>query len=338
MVVNTPSNPSAGPRVVVLLSSYQGERYIREQVESILMQLPPGGSLLVRDDGSHDRTTALIEAMADPRITLLRGPNLGFGASFLTLLSLAPADADMVMFSDQDDVWLPGKIERAWQHLRALSAGPALYGSAQMLADAQLRPLHATPPWPRGPSLDNALCENIITGCTAALNRQAVVLLQKGGVPAGVHFHDWWMYLVVSAFGTVIFDDQPTLLYRQHGGNQIGHGAGRFGRHLGIVRFLMRRDWIGILLHQVHAFVVTHGDRLEPRQQRLIADLFDLHPGHCRPRWRLVFGGLRLRQRPEGDWALRVLVAAYRLHLWPLPGRRLPSPSGPARPRVAAPG
>jgi glycosyltransferase involved in cell wall biosynthesis len=332
------SHPTAAPppRVLVLLSTFQGEAFVVEQLQSILQQLPQGGHIRVRDDGSRDRTVALVQALNDARISVETGANLGFGASFLTLLQQAPADVDMVMFADQDDVWLPGKIGRAWDHLRQVNGQPALYGSAQMLADAQLHPLHATPPWPRGPSFENALCENIITGCTAALNREAVVLLQKGGVPAGVHFHDWWMYLVISAFGTVIFDDQPTLLYRQHGGNQIGHGAGKFGRHLGIVRFLMRRDWMGILLHQVHAFMEHYGERLEPAQQRWIGELFDHRPGHCQPQWKLVLGGLRLRQRPEGDWALRVLVAAYLLHLWPLPGRRLPAPSPPAGPAATA--
>jgi glycosyltransferase involved in cell wall biosynthesis len=193
------------------MSTYCGERFVVEQLQSILGQLPPDGSILVRDDGSPDGTADVIANFADHRIVLTRGENLGFGASFLTLLARVPRDADMVMFADQDDLWLPGKIDRAWQHLQPLADRPALYGSAQMLTDAELRPLHATPPWPRGPSLLNALTENIITGCTAALNRPAVELLQRGGVPEGVRFHDWWMYLVVSAFGTVVFDDQPTL-------------------------------------------------------------------------------------------------------------------------------
>jgi glycosyltransferase involved in cell wall biosynthesis len=191
------------PRVVVLMSTYQGQRFVREQIGSILSQLPADGQLLIRDDGSRDRTVELVESISDPRITLEKGANLGFGASFLTLLIHAPADAEMVMFSDQDDVWLPGKIDRAWRHLLEVGPGPVLYGSAQMLTDEQLRPLHATSPWPRPPTFEGALTENFITGCTAAINRPALQLLQRAGVPRGVRFHDWWMYLLVSAFGTV---------------------------------------------------------------------------------------------------------------------------------------
>lgn len=317
------ANQSPRPRVVVLMSTYQGERFVVEQLTSILDQLPSDGRIMIRDDGSRDRTVAVVATIADARITLLRGENLGFSKSFLTLLAQAPSDADMVMFSDQDDFWLPGKIDRAWRHLRPLGEVPGLYGSAQMLADEQLRPLHPTRPWPRGPSLAGALTENIITGCTAALNRPAVRLLQRAGIPAGVRLHDWWLYLVVSAFGTVIFDDEPSLLYRQHGGNQIGHGAGWLGRNLGVVRFLSRNDWVGILLGQVHALVQHYGHQLSPATKGLVLRHFQFEGGKAIPRWNLIFSTQRWRQSPTWDLMLRILLAAHRLHLWPLPSRRL---------------
>ena len=310
-------------KVVVLMSTYNGERYVVEQLTSILQQLPPGGRIIVRDDGSRDGTVALVEAIGDARVAVIRGTNLGFGASFLTLLTVVSADADLVMFSDQDDVWLPGKIDRAWRHLQSLGGVPALYGSAQMLADQHLVPIHATPPWPRGPSLAGALTENIITGCTAALNRSALLLLQQAGVPRGVRFHDWWMYLVVSAFGRVIHDDAPTLLYRQHGANHIGHGAGWFGRQRQIVRFLWRNDWVGILLGQVHALVVHYGQSMPANAQALVSQHFLIEADSARPSWRLVFSLCRWRQNPLWEVALRLLLAVHRLGIWPLPSRRL---------------
>jgi glycosyltransferase involved in cell wall biosynthesis len=311
------------PRVVVLMSTYMGQRFVSEQLLSILSQLSPRGQILVRDDGSSDRTAEVIAALDDPRVSLTLGNNLGFGRSFLTLLAQAPAEADMVLFADQDDVWLPGKIDRAWQHLAPLGATPGLYGSAQMLVDAELRPLHATPPWPRGPSLANALTENIITGCTAALNRPAVELLQRAGVPDGVHFHDWWLYLVVSAFGTVVYDDQPTLQYRQHGGNVIGHGAGWLGRQWGVLRFILRNDWVGILQRQVAAFMKHYGDALPPHTLNWILRHFHSPDNGAAIRWRMVFTARRWRQALVGDVALRVLLVAHKLRLWPRPGRRL---------------
>ncbi len=310
------------PRVVVLMSTYQGERFVREQIDSILSQLPADGQLLIRDDGSSDRTVELVKAISDRRIALETGPNLGFGASFLTLLAHAPADADMVMFSDQDDVWLPGKIARAWHSLQPFGERPALYGSAQMLADAELQPLRPTVAWARAPSFAGALVENVITGCTSALNAPALRLLQRAGVVDGVQFHDWWCYLVVSAFGRVVFDPEPTLLYRQHGGNQLGHGAGWLVRRRHMARFLARHDWVGILLGQVGALMAVYGDDLPLPLRRLVEDHFAFTSGQARPRWRLIFSARRWREHVVEDVALHVLLALHRLHLWPPVRRR----------------
>jgi glycosyltransferase involved in cell wall biosynthesis len=317
------SSVRAPSRVVVLMSTYQGERFVEEQLRSILDQLPPGGLIQVRDDGSRDRTVAIVEAIGDPRIQLVRGRNLGFARSFLTLIAEAPPDADLVMLSDQDDVWLPSKIDRAWQRLQPLGSKPALYGSAQMLVDAELRPLHPTPPWPRGPSLVSALTENIITGCTAAFNRPALVLLQRAGVPHGVHLHDWWLYLVIGAFGSVLYDDEPTILYRQHGGNQIGHGAGWLARNLGFLRALWRSDWVGTLLGQVGALMRHYGDHLDSPTRQLIVGMFDVHEGRAVAPWRLILASRRQRQTMGQEVVFRVLLLLHKIHLWPPPGKRL---------------
>ena len=306
-------------RVVVLMSTYQGEPYVVEQLASILSQLPAGGTILVRDDGSSDGTVSAIERLGDRRVRVERGRNVGFGTSFLMLLVAAPDDADLVMFSDQDDLWLPGKIERAARALLALRDRPALYGSAQMLADQTLQPLHVTRRWPNPPSFRGALAENMITGCTAALNAPAVRLLKRAGVPDGVHFHDWWMYLVVSAFGRVIFDPEPTLLYRQHGANQIGHGKGSLGRWLHMARFLGRNDWVGILLAQVHALWRHYGSDLEPSARALIEENFELGVDTATPRWSLILGPGRWRDQ---ELAFRILLALHKLRLWPWPRRR----------------
>lgn len=305
------------------MSTFNGQRYVTEQLQSILSQLPAGGSILVRDDGSTDATVATIQALSEPRITITGGPNVGFGRSFLTLLSAVPCDADMVMFADQDDVWLPEKIERAWQQLKPFGSQAALYGSAQMLVDSELRPLHPTPSWPRGPSFAGALTENLITGCTAAINRPALELMQRAGVPTGVHFHDWWLYLVVSAFGRVVFDEEPTLLYRQHSGNQIGHGVGWLGRYSGIARFLLRRDWVGILLAQVNALMLHYGNCMDPAASDLVLRHYRLVGDTAIPRWRLIFGCRHWRQGWVSELMFRVLLILWRFHLWPLPGRRL---------------
>lgn len=310
-------------RVIVLMSTCNGERFIAEQVRSILQQLPPDGRLMVRDDGSTDATVKCINGFGDPRITLRQGENIGFAKSFLTLLMEAPADAEMVMFSDQDDVWLPEKIDRAWQHLQPLAERPALYCSAQMLVDENLQPLQATPAWPRAPSFIGALAENVVTGCTAALNRPAVALLKSAGVPEGVFFHDWWLYLVLSAFGSVVHDNRPSLYYRQHGTNLIGYGAGGLGRLIRMLRFLTKYDWVGIMLRQIAALKRYYGDRLDAEQCRLLESNFIMESTTAVPRWRILFGRQSWRQIAFEEILFRFLLLSYKLNVWPLPGRRL---------------
>ncbi|MBL0421206.1 glycosyltransferase family 2 protein [Ramlibacter sp. AW1] len=306
-------------KTVVLMSTYNGARFIREQVASILSQLPSNGLLLVRDDGSRDDTVDAIEAFADPRIVIERGANIGFGASFLTLLCQAPDDADLVMFSDQDDVWLPGKIARAGEYLGTCGDTPALYCTAQRLVDESLAVLGTSPPWPRGPSMASAVAENIVTGCTAALNRSALAFLKKGGIPREVRFHDWWMYLAISTVGRVLVDDEPTILYRQHGRNTIGRGAGWWGRHVQIVRFLIRNDWVGMLLGQVHALWRCYGPQLAPSQRQLIERYFYFQEGRAHFRWRLVFSLQRWRQSAGQELMFRGLLMLHRLGWRPEP-------------------
>lgn len=291
-------------RVVVVMSTYHGERFVAEQVRSILKQLPPQGRLYVRDDGSTDRTAELIEAIEDSRIWLSRGSNIGFARSFFALLEMVRADADLIMLSDQDDVWLPGRVDRAAQHVRH-SAGPTLYCSRLELVDEALRPLGFSSAWPRGPSFANALAENIVTGCTVAMNRAAVELVLRLGDPRAIHFHDWWMYLVISAFGTVIADPTPTVLYRQHGGNVVGRGSG-VRRYLVNLRFIRRRSWVHIMYSQIENFREVHADRLTPEQRDLLDRVFN--PRSAAAVARLVLLPRRFRQALADDVLLRILV------------------------------
>jgi len=291
--------------VVVLMSTWQGERLVQEQLRSILDQLPVGGRVIVRDDGSTDRTVARIQELKDSRIAVIRGPNVGFVRSFFKLLDIAPDDADVIMLSDQDDVWLPNKIERAATHLAPMRDTPALYCSRLRLVDERLLPLGLSPKWERPPSFRNALTENIVTGCTCAINRAALPLARQYGDPGRIYFHDWWLYLVIAAFGQVIVDREPTILYRQHGTNAIGMGSGA-GRYLAILRFLRKKNWIHIMYEQIENFRAVHGAQLRADHRRLLDSYFDCQ----RPltAMRLLITPVRFRQSLMGDVLLRLLL------------------------------
>lgn len=298
------TNGPALHRVVVLMSTYQGERFVAEQIDSILRQLPPEGALLVRDDGSTDATPDIVAAVSDARVSLVRGTNLGFARSFFRLLESVPPDADIVLLSDQDDVWLPSKIERACVGLRGVE-GPGLYFTRLWLVDKSLKRFGVTLGWPRGPSFHNALAENIVTGCTIALNRQALQLVLCLGDPRQIRFHDWWIYLVVSAFGTVVADPEPSVNYRQHGHNVLGRGSG-WRRYWINLHFIRKSSWVHIMYSQIENFSTIHGATLAPDKRKWMDRYFDPHS--WRSVLRLVFGLCRHRQVLVDELLLRGLI------------------------------
>lgn len=240
-------------RPVILMSTHNGARHIQQQLASILSQLQPDGQVLIRDDGSTDETISIIQATQDRRIHLTVGPNLGFARSFLTLLNTAPDDASMYMLADQDDVWLPDKISRAWQQLEPVRDNVAMYCSRAQLTDQTLRPIGLTPAHVPATSLRNALVRNIATGCTVAITPPLRRLAITISHPQLIGFHDWWLYVVATAFGKVYFDNHPTLLYRQHNLNAIGMGSG-VQRYLNIIQYLRRHNWLKIMNNQIWAF------------------------------------------------------------------------------------
>ncbi|MEO8006164.1 MAG: glycosyltransferase family 2 protein [Betaproteobacteria bacterium] len=305
------------------MSTYQGDQFVADQIQSILDQLPANGRILIRDDGSRDRTVEIVEAVGDSRISISHGTNVGFAQSFMALIQAVPEDADVIMVADQDDIWLQGKIARAARCLQGRDAVPTLYCSRLQLVDRDLNPLRLSNAWPSGPSFQNALAENIVIGCTAAFNRAALKLIQRQGDVRMIYFHDWWFYIVVSAFGTVHADTEPTVLYRQHGGNAIGMGSGAQSL-IGKLRFLGNADWVHGMFSQIDNFRSVFLADLSNDQVRLLDRYFD----HRKPLAiaRLVFALRRFRQRPFDEILLRALLGYYALS-----GRGLVSPTAQAR-------
>ena len=221
--------PAAGARqrVSIVLSTFDGAAFLQAQLDSFVAQDVVEWTLYWRDDGSADGTVGLMEAFATgagagrcERVDRLG--HMGVTSSYMTLLRFAAArEALPVAFSDQDDVWLPGKLARGLAQLGD-EPGPALYCSRQVLVDGALQPVGESESILVAPGLGPALTQNIATGCTVILNPAAATLV-AGSAPPSPSLHDWWSYLVVAAAGgRIIADAEPTVLYRQHGGNAVG--------------------------------------------------------------------------------------------------------------------
>lgn len=213
-------------KVQVLLSTYNGEAYIEEQLQSILQQTYQNIVILIRDDGSSDSTVPIIQKFMDmysDKICFIKGSNVGVIESFFYLLQSVDLDASYYCFCDQDDVWMNDKVERAVQSLHLCDTA-GMYFSSTMLTDQSLNPIKVWPASPqKAPHFYNALVQNIAVGATMVINKAARDLIVSRSLNMkNIQMHDWWIYLCVSAFGKVYYDERPTIYYRQHNNNVVG--------------------------------------------------------------------------------------------------------------------
>jgi glycosyltransferase involved in cell wall biosynthesis len=259
-------------KVCVLLATFNGGRYLREQLESLYSQDFDDIAIRVRDDGSTDETeTILAAAQAEGRIEWLKGERrLGAGGSFLELLVTTDSDGDFFAFCDQDDVWLPTKVSRAVAALREVGDDvPALYCSRLVYVNEKLEAICTSPP-ARRTGFGNALVENVAVGCTIVLNRAARLLISRR-IPKTVIMHDWWCYLVVACFGRVVFDSWSGVLYRQHASNTIGVALSALDDFRRRWRRFRQSD-AGVFRasDQARQFMESFEDSLEPDRRHLL--------------------------------------------------------------------
>lgn len=225
--------------VEIVLATYNGAEYINSFLDSLLKQTYPYWRLIVRDDGSTDATKDILDTFkrAFPeRIIPIQDElgNLGVCGNFNQVL--LHSKAEYVMLADQDDIWLPAKIERTLLVMQSLRKK---YGNdIPLLVHTDLKVINAqgevlAPSFWKYQNLDpnfstlfnRLLVQNVVTGCTVMVNR---ALLERAlPIPTEAIMHDWWLGLVAAAFGKVGYVPEATILYRQHGANHTG--AKRWG-------------------------------------------------------------------------------------------------------------
>lgn len=226
-------------RVAILLCTFNGERYLSRQIDSIVVQEHRDWVIYVSDDGSTDATRALLDSyqrqLGSDRLVIFDGPRAGYAANFMSLISRPATTGDYYAFCDQDDCWDADKLSRglAWMRLQPADV-PALYCSRTRLMSNDEQTIGYSPLFRRRPSFRNALTQSLAGGNTMLLNSRGRELMARTPRGANVQSHDWWAYLLVTACGgTVHYDPLPAIGYRQHGENLIGSNAGirdRFAR------------------------------------------------------------------------------------------------------------
>lgn len=205
------------------MSTYNGAKYLREQIESLLSQTIKV-EILVRDDGSTDSTQQILDDYAKRGIlTWYKGENLGPGKSFFDLVQKAPV-ADYYAFADQDDIWHKEKIQKAIEMLAVYSNTiPSLYCGDYIPVDSMLRPIQIKKQAKAiTPSLGSALVECIAPGCTFVFNYKTLEMFRQYKNNF-IYAHDWDLYRIFMAVGgNLIYDVNAYILYRQHNNNVVG--------------------------------------------------------------------------------------------------------------------
>jgi glycosyltransferase involved in cell wall biosynthesis len=307
--------------VHILLACYQGSAYIRAQLDSIATQTHANWSLTISDDGSTDDTVAVcrefVRLHPDRNIRLLEGPQQRSTANFFHLMQeVISQDAnDLFAFCDQDDVWLPNKLERAVAALARLNAPasqPLLYGGRTQQVDVDLKPLGFSPLPRKALGFGNALLQNVASGNTMVFNH---ALLQRLRCiqPSHAVWHDWSAYLTVTGCaGQMCFDPEPCLLYRQHPSNLVG-AQDRSRDKLHRLRLIAQgcyREW-GDKTEQIMLDLAPHMSESARQQLRVFQ-----HMRNETSPWRRLRAGWHSglwRQSRAGEMTLFLALACKRI-------------------------
>lgn len=270
------------PLVEIALATYNGGLYLELFLKSLSNQSYSNWRLLVRDDGSTDNTLMILNKFKkniSQEMLFIKDEmgNVGVRKNFSIILS--SSSAEYIMLADQDDVWLPQKIEKSLDLILGLEN---VYGNQPSLVFTDLKlidrngNIFSNSFWQyrgldpsKGLKFNCLLVGNVITGCTVMLNRS---LLKKAlPIPEDVFMHDWWLGLVAIAFGKVAYIEEPLILYRQHDNNLIGSGKRDISNFiytiyddLKNIKRVIRKDILKTQM-QANAFLDVFSKELHPQ-------------------------------------------------------------------------
>ena len=258
----------------ILMATYNGEKYIEEQINSILSQTYSSWKLYIRDDGSTDNTVDILKKFKHQypkKIILVKDQHTGLGAKMNFAELLKYSTSEYCMFSDQDDVWLDNKISLC---LNKMKEAEKKYGkSTPILVNTDLKVVNEDGNiindsfWKyqqlNGECIDinKLIVENNVTGCTMFMNKSLVKYSLN--IPNECVMHDWWIALIASAIGKRVIVNEGTILYRQHGNNEVG---AKDAKSLGFLLSKFNKNEINKSINksilQAEKFYQIYGDKL----------------------------------------------------------------------------
>lgn len=286
-----------GKTVQIIMATYNGEKFLEEQLDSLLAQTWADIRVEVCDDGSVDQTCEIVEryVQKDSRISIHRNEkNKGYVRNFLE--GMQRSETEYIMFCDQDDIWDQDKVEvtlHAMEQAEKANADmPVLVFTDAVNFDSdtgeeQGRFHHNSHLNTKKVDSAHLFMENKVIGCTVMVNRAILPYLTE--IPKEIRVHDWWLALICSHFGQIVYLDRPTLRYRQHSGNMIGGSS--FGSYVKdrLAGIQNQREALRSSYQQGQAFLSLYGDRMT-QEQRETAQKFAVlaGTGWFKRRWNMM--------------------------------------------------
>lgn len=272
----------------ILLATYNGEKYLSEQIESIINQTYKEWILYIRDDGSKDNTINIVKRyveMHPKKIKFIEDNKSSLGAKMNFAELIRYSKNDYCMFCDQDDFWLPNKIEITFLKMKEVEEiygkkEPILIHTDLKVVDENLNTINNSF-WGymnlnyKKSSLNYMITQNMITGCTMMINKSLVDVVEV--IPSESYMHDWWIGLVASVFGKIDIVDEGTILYRQHNNNEIGAKKERPINML--INKMKSRTKVVIFeseIRQMKKFFDIYNEKLNNNYEKLIKEFISI--------------------------------------------------------------
>jgi glycosyltransferase involved in cell wall biosynthesis len=295
-------------KIAILMCSYNGEDYIEEQLLSIFNQTNKKWKLYISDDGSKDHTLQILEkyqkALGKNKIKILFGPQHNFQENFLSLICNQKIKADLFFLCDQDDIWMPGRINYILRKIKNFDGkNPFLYcGRSTYINKNNSRVIGKSDLFKKKPSIENAIVQSIAGGNTMLFNeplRQAVI----NNRPAKIVSHDWWLYILNELFdGKTYYDTRSTILYRQHSQSLIGGNVGIIAK-IKRLRFLLEGKFK--FYNDInHAALKKIMPKIRRDKRKVLLDFYSMREGSLVTRFRMINHIGLYRQTVDGNIAL----------------------------------
>lgn len=299
-------------KVIICMSTYNGEKYLAEQIESLLNQTYKNIEIYVRDDGSKDNTIQILkEYEKQEKIHFIEGKNVGVVQSFYDCLKEAYDKGDIFAYCDQDDRWHEDKIEKAVKAIENETQDiPLLYFSEFNYCDENLKYLNKSNLNKKGATFQNSLVECISFGISEVFNKKLAQKIIESGTEK-VCFHDWWAYMIAAGLGKVLYDNEATVEYRRTGNNVSPSGKGGIQLQIYRIKKFLLGKYFKNIREQINKYNILFSKELSNKNKKII-DMFSLKYSFAKS-IKKVFYIKSFRQRAIDEIMCRILFLFGRL-------------------------